>query len=560
MRWTRLSFFWAGVAALSLSLMVPVVHAQHSSPLEVVTTPAEGQVAPRLQNLGNHHYEITTSSPEAQRFFDQGLILAYGFNHAEAARAFKEAARLDPDCAMAYWGMALVMGPNINLPMDPAAESTAHELAQKAKALAANATEREQAYIEALNARYSGEEEPDRKALDRAYARAMEEVVKRYPDDLDAAALYAEALMDLRPWNYWTRDGKPYAETPEILRVLESVMERDPNHPGAIHFYIHAVEATKPELAEAGADRLRTLVPGAGHLVHMPSHIYRRVGRYADASDTNVKAIGADEDYITQCRAQGIYPLAYYPHNIHFLWDSATMEGRSEVAIDAAHKVVSKISLDMLREMPLLNSFAAVRLFAYTRFGRWDEILSEAQPPEDLRYLTGIWHYARGIALGATGRLEEAAEELEALEVIAADESMEEMKLFSPNSAAAILRIAREVLAGELAAKQKSYEKAIAHLHRAVLLQDALVYIEPPDWHYPVRQSLGAVLLEAGRAQEAEVIYWQDLQRNAENGWSLFGLMESLEAQGKTDAAAAIRERFERAWGRADVQLRASRF
>ena len=539
---------------------VPVALGQENPALDTKSTVVEGQIAPRLQNLGDHKHPVTTSSPRAQLFFNQGLTLTFGFNHREAGRSFREVARLDPDCAMAYWGQALVLGPNINMPMPPDAEAQAYELIQKAVALKAKVSERERAYIDALAKRYSNEDKPDRKALDRAYAEAARQLSERYPDDLDAATLYAEALMDLRPWNYWTKDGRPYPGTLKIVSVLESVLERNPNHPLGIHLYIHAVEAVKPELAEAGADRLGKLAPGAGHLVHMPSHIYRRLGRYADASEANVQAIAADEDYITQCRAQGIYPLGYYPHNIHFLWDAASMEGRSEVAIDAARKVASKLTAEKLREMPMLNSFAVVPLFAYTRFGKWEEILQEPRPADDLLFLAGIWHYARGLAFTATGRLGAAATELESLDKIAADKSLQDLALFSPNPGAPIIKIAAEVLAGRLAAKRGETEKAIAHLHRAVLLEDALVYTEPADWHYPVRQSLGAVLLQADRAAEAETVYWEDLRRNPENGWSLFGLMKSLEAQGKTEQAEEIAQRFRKAWDRANVTLTASRF
>ena len=539
---------------------VPVALGQESPALDTKSAVVEGQIAPRLQNLGDYKHPVTTSSPRAQLFFNQGLTLTFGFNHREAGRSFREVARLDPDCAMAYWGQALVLGPNINMPMPPDAEAQAYELIQKAVALKAKVSERERAYIDALAKRYSNEDKPDRTTLDRAYAEAARQLSERYPDDLDAATLYAEALMDLRPWNYWTKDGRPYPKTLEIVSVLESVLERNPNHPLGIHLYIHAVEAVKPELAEAGADRLGKLAPGAGHLVHMPSHIYRRLGRYADASEANVQAIAADEDYITQCRAQGIYPLGYYPHNIHFLWDAASMEGRSEVAIDAARKVASKLSAEKLREMPMLNSFAVVPLFAYTRFGKWEEILQEPRPADDLLFLAGIWHYARGLAFTATGRLGAAATELESLDKIAADKSLQDLALFSPNPGAPIIKIAAEVLAGRLAAKRGETEKAIAHLHRAVLLEDALVYTEPADWHYPVRQSLGAVLLQADRAAEAETVYWEDLRRNPENGWSLFGLMKSLEAQGKTEQAEEIEQRFRKAWDRANVTLTASCF
>jgi len=389
----------------------------------------------------------------------------------------------------------------------------------------------------------------------------MLELHKRYPDDPDAATFYAEAVMDLRPWNYWTRDKQPYPETREVLRVLESVLERNPNHPGAIHLYIHAVEYARPEIAEAEAEKLWELAPGAGHLVHMPSHIFRRIGRYNDASKSNEDAIAADEDYITQCRAQGVYPLAYYPHNIHFLWDSATMEGRSRTAIEAARKAASKIPDGAWREVPLLHQFLVTPLFAYTRFGEWDLILSEPQPAQDSLFWTGVWHYARGIAFTAKGKLDEATRELDSLGKIAAKKSLDGYRVtFSRNGAKAILEIATEVLAGELAAKRGEYDEAIARLHRAILLEDNLIYNEPPDWHVPVRQSLGAVLLDAGRAAEAEAIYWQDIEQNRENGWSLFGLMLSLRAQGKEEQAVVIENRFRKAWKGADVTLTASRF
>jgi len=411
-----------------------------------------------------------------------------------------------------------------------------------------------------LAVRYSGEKKPDRNTLDRAYTKAMRGLHNRYPADLDAATLYAEAVMDLRPWNYWSRDMQPYPETKEVMRVLESVLASNPNHPGAIHLYIHTVELARPELAEAGADRLWNLAPGAGHLVHMPSHIFRRIGRYNDASKSNLDAVAADEDYIEQCRAQGVYPLAYYPHNIHFLWDSATMEGRSQVAIEAARKSASSIPADAWREVPLLHQFLVAPLFAYTRFGEWEMVLREPQPPKDSLFWTGLWHYARGMALTATGKLNDANRELNSLHSIASRKSMDGYRVtFSRNGAKAILEIADAVLAGELAAKHGYYDLAIARLHRAILLEDNLIYNEPPDWHVPARQALGAVLLDAGRPAEAESIYWQDLSRNRENGWSLFGLMQSLRAQGKTEQAAVIEERFRKTWNRADVTLTASR-
>jgi tetratricopeptide (TPR) repeat protein len=563
-QWSKYSkIFIAALVVImaGISITEPLAVAQTNEQDDVQSTAVPGQLAPRLQNLGNHKFPVTTNSARAQLFINQGLMLAYGFNHAEAERSFHEAARLDPNCAMAYWGMALVMGPNINMAMSPEAEQPAYETIRKAVALKNTASEREQAYIDALAKRYSGEEKPDRSALDRAYAAAMRELHDRYPDDLDAATLYAEAEMNLRPWNYWTRDMQPYPETAIILSVLESVMARNPNHPGAIHLYIHSVEYARPELAEAGAERLRKLAPGAGHLVHMPSHIFRRIGRYEDASKSNEAAIAADEDYITQCRAQGVYPLAYYPHNIHFLWDSATMEGRSLVAIEAARKAASSIPTDAWRDVSLLHQFLVTPLFAYTRFGEWDLVLNEPRPPEDSLFWTGVWYYARGLAYTAKGKLDEATRELNRLREIAGYDSLEDYRVtFSRNGAKAILDLAAVVLSGELSAKRGDYDIAIARLHRGVLLEDNLIYNEPPDWHVPVRQSLGAVLLGAGRAAEAEAIYWQDLERNRENGWSLFGLMQSLRAQGKEEQAAAVEKRFRKAWKRSDVTLTASRF
>ena len=517
-----------------------------------------GELAPRLQSLGRHAFPVRTRSREAQLFINQGVSLAYGFNHAEAGRAFREAARLDPGCAMAFWGQALVLGPNINVAMTPEDEPKAFELAKKAAALKSNASAREQAYIGALAQRYSGRAE-DRAARDHAYADAMRDLVHRYPGDLDAATLYAEALMDLRPWDYWRRDGQPYPGTREIVEILEKVLAANPAHPGANHYYIHAMESRTPEKAEAAADRLLTLMPGAGHMVHMPSHIYQRVGRYADAVASNEAAVKADESYISQCRAQGLYPMAYYPHNLHFLWFAATAEGRSQLSIDSARKAAATVGDPMLDQVPLLAAFRVVPWYALTRFGKWDEMLAEPAPADRFPYLKGTWHYARGLSLLGKGQLDEAGKELDALRRIAEDRALE-YPLFSPNTAAAILAVAPEVLAGELLARRKDYDAAIAHLERAVRLETGLVYTEPAETHYPPRQALAAVLLAAGRAREAETVYWEDLSRNPDNGWSLFGLAQALRAQGRADDAAAAQARFEKAWARADVKLTASRF
>jgi hypothetical protein len=388
-------------------------------------------------------------------------------------------------------------------------------------------------------------------------------VQRRYPDDLDAATLFAEALMDTMPWQYWTKDGEPKPETGELLATLESILERNPDHPGANHMYIHAVEASpNPDRGIASADRLRNLVPGAGHLVHMPSHIYIRVGRYHDAVLANQRAIEADQDYITQCHAQGLYPLGYMPHNHHFLLASAAIAGESELAIQAAHHTAAMADQKMMREpgYGTLQHYYSIPLYTLAKFGKWDEILAEPAPAEDLKYPTGVWHYARGLAFTAKGQPQEAAQELAQLKAIAADPSLEKVTIWDINTSSSLLNIASEVLAGELAAKQGDYENAIAYLETAVSLEDNLNYDEPPPWLSPVRESLGAVLLEAGRAAEAERVYREDLKRFPENGWSLYGLAQSLRVQGKAEEARTVQARFEKAWKYGDATLSASRF
>ncbi|MGH7963704.1 MAG: hypothetical protein ACRERD_18080 [Candidatus Binatia bacterium] len=547
---------WQPVWLMLLLAAVPPAMADHQHD---IPSAAAAMSVPLFENLGTHHHPITTTSPQAQRYFDQGLRLVYAFNHDEAGRAFKEAARLDPNCAMAYWGLALTLGPNYNLPVDAERDRAAYEAIQKALSLSAQATESERAYIKALAKRHSPAPDADRKALDVAYADAMREVATRYPDDLDAATLSAEAMMNLRPWDLWTLAGQPQPGTLEIVSTLEAVLKRDPEHPGAIHYYIHAVEASlQPERAVPFADRLADLMPGAGHLVHMPSHIYIRVGRYRDAAQSNVRAAAVDAEYIEKHDVQGVYRMMYYPHNIHFIWASASMEGQSAEALRAARDLAAKMPTEMVRQMPPMEFFTPTPLFALVRFGKWEEILKEPAPPTDLRYTTGMWHYARGLAFTATGRLDGAAGEHARVAEIAAATPPE--TLMNLNSAAALLNIASHILAGELAAKRSQTDEAIRHLKEAVRIQDELRYEEPPPWHYPVRQSLGAVLLTVGRAAEAEAVYHEDLKRNPENGWSLYGLAQSLRAQKAEKEAAAVEERFQKAWARADVKLTASRF
>jgi tetratricopeptide (TPR) repeat protein len=532
-------------------------HVHYKAPTQQSVSPT-GAVAPRLQKLGTHIFPVSTKDKQAQLFMNQGLNLSYAFNHAEAGRAYREAERLDPKLAIAYWGEALALGPNINAPMDPANEPTALEVIKKAIALKPKASPREQALIDALAQRYSGRAE-DRRARDVAYADAMRKVHLQFPDDQDIAMLYVESVMDLRPWGYWTRDGRPYERTAEIVALTEKIIAQNPNHPGALHLYIHLMEAYQAEKAEPAADRLLTLMPAAGHMVHMPAHIYQRVGRYADATKSNEMAIAADEDYIAQCRAQGLYPMAYYPHNLHFLWFASTAEGNSKMAIEAARKAASRVDDETLKAVPLLAGFRVVPYYALTRFSKWDEMLREPEPPATSPYLRGSWHYARGTAFLGKGQTSDAEQELAKLIEIMSDKSLDQ-PLFSPNTAHAVLTIAQEVVTGEIAAAKKNYDEAVAHLERAVRLEDALVYTEPAEFHFPPRQALGAVLLEAKRPAEAETVYWEDLKRNRESGWSLYGLMQALKAQGKNDDAALVEMRFKTAWAKADVTLSDSRF
>jgi tetratricopeptide (TPR) repeat protein len=518
-------------------------------------------VAPLLEGMGKHHHPITTEDPIVQRYFDQGLVLAYGFNHAEAARSFREAVRRDPECASCYWGLSYVLGPNINSMMNAEDLPEAWKALQKALALVDDASEQEQAYIRALQTRYTEELPDDRSHLDVAYANAMREVARRYPKDTDAGTLLAEALMDTTPWDYWREDGKPKPETVEILETLTTVLDRDPNHPGANHLYIHIVEAQSPEMAVEVADRLGGLVPGAGHLVHMPSHIYIRLGRYHDASVANQKAIEADDDYITACRKQGLYPVMYMPHNHHFLWAAATIEGRSELAISAAREIARKQDLDVARQPGLtsLQHYWITPVYALTRFGKWEAILEEPAPPDDLIYPLGVWHYARGMALTRLRRLDEAKTELARLTAIGADPELELVTVWDLNTTDNLIAIAREVLSGEIAAARGDYETAIRHLEAGVELEDDLVYDEPPTWHAPVRLNLGAVLLAAGRPAAAEKTYRENLETFPDNGWALLGLEQSLEAQGKTDEAQTVASEFEKAWQHADFDLVSSR-
>jgi tetratricopeptide (TPR) repeat protein len=512
------------------------------------------------QVWGNHHHAITTESKEAQQYFDQGLILLYAFNHAEAIRSFEEAARRDPKSAMAEWGAAFAHGPNINAPMMGDALEQARAALQRAQNKLAHASPKERAYIEALAKRYPDHDVEDRKPYDLAFADAMRSVAEQYPDDLDAQTLFAEALMDTMPWDYWLPDGRPKPETQEVLTVLESVINRDPNHPGANHYYIHAVEASpNPEKGLGAAYRLKELCPGAGHLVHMPAHIFLRMGDYSAASEANVRAIAADESYITQCKAQGFYPANYYSHNVHFLWFSRSMEGRSADGIAAGKKSAAAIPDDVLGEMVHLQWIKAVPLHAFVRFGRWDEILSEPQPAANADYQTGMWHYARGLAYLRRGDLDKARSELAALTKIADSEAIAKLDLPTfPGKA--LTDIARTILHAEVAGAEGKSAEWISGLEEAVAKEDALAYMEPPYWYFQIRHFLGAALLESGNPGRAEEVYLEDLKRRPNNGWALFGLLQAQRAQGKSAAALATEAQFREAWQDADVVLTSSRY
>ena len=520
--------------------------------------------APLFDGMGSHHHEISTADPGAQRYFDQGLIIDFAFNHAESVRSFRAAQTLDPNCAMCYWGEALALGPNINVTsngkvvMSEEDRGTAFAAVQKALVLKEGVSQQERDYIDALAVRYNGDPSTPREPLDLAYVDAMRKVHHKYPEDDDAASLFAESMMNTMPWDYWLDPEKPKPLTEEVLTALETVLERSPSHPLANHLYIHAVEASaNPDRAELPADTLADLVPGAGHLVHMPAHIYWRVGRYHDASEANVKAAAVDEAYIEQCNAQGFYPAAYYPHNIHFLWAASSMEGRSKVAIEAARKVAANVQLEMIDQFPGVEFFNTIPLLALTQFGHWDEVLAEPQPPEHLEFSNGIWHYVRATAYARKNDLDAARTERDKLVLLRDATDVHFLDtIYYP--ATKLLKIADELVLGEISMAEGNANKATTHFGIAVATQDELPYTEPPFWYYPTRHSLGKALLAAGKAAEAEAVYRRDLEDYPRNGWSMFGLIESLKAQDKD--ATDVTDRFALVWSEADVTLTSSTF
>jgi tetratricopeptide (TPR) repeat protein len=518
--------------------------------------------APVFTGLGAHKHPISTKVAETQKFFDQGVNLMFGFNHAEAIRSFREAARLDPDCAMCWWGVAFALGPNINMPMPDDAVAPAWQALGRAVALEDKASPLERAWIEALRARYAEHPPADRHALDEAFAAAMGALWKAHPEDLDAGTFYAEAMMDTQPWDYWQLDGvTPKGHALEIVATLERIIKRAPDHPGALHLYIHAVEATTtPERAEAAADRLETLMPQAGHVVHMPSHIYYRVGRYRDAAKVNEAAALVDEAYIAACNAQGYYPVGYYGHNIHFLWTSSEMEGRYQASIDASRRLVAAIGkFPGANDMRASEWFEMSPIATLVRFGRWDAVLAEPKPPEAHKLQTAVWLYAQGFAHANKGDLAAAKADREALGEIA---TKTDFDAYAKENvpAHAMADVALALLDGEISRLSGNLTDAIGRFRLAWTLEQALPYNEPPNWHQPSSHLLGAALLQAHRAAEAEAVYRQSLKTYRGDGWALHGLALALDAEGKTAEAAQVRKAFTEAWQLADVTPETSRF
>jgi tetratricopeptide (TPR) repeat protein len=506
-----------------------------------------------LAGLGDHRHPVATRNAEAQKFFDQGLNLLYAFNHDEAARSFARAAELDPDLAMAYWGLALVKGPNYNLDADDKQWQAAYDVLQKALKAAEKAPEPERDYVWALAKRYAEGPKADRTRLARAYKEAMGELARKYPDDLDAATLYAESAMNLRPWKLWGPDGKPAEGTEEILKVLEDVLRRNPNHPGANHYYIHAIEASPyPERGLASAARLPVLVPAAGHLVHMPSHIYMRVGDYATAAKCNEQAIAADQAYFKTRSVAGAYPMMYYPHNIHFLAAAHCFAGRGADAQKAASMLTDHVA-PHVAEMPMLEGFLTMRPAVLCRFSRWDDILAAKPPAEKLALTRAIWHFARASACLAKGDSKKAEQERK--EFLAVKKALPpDAKVSSWNTAEDVLGIAEAVLGARFALADKDRATAIQLLRKAAQVEDSLQYGEPPDWMLPVRETLGAVLLLGGDAAEAEKVFRAGLVQYPRSGRCLFGVRESLKAQKRDYAAGLVDQEYQAAWKNADVK------
>jgi tetratricopeptide (TPR) repeat protein len=529
---------------------------------------AEPAAAQRFDGLGSHGRTVSTASPEAQQFFDQGLCFLFAFNHDEAIRSFTRATELDPDCAMACWGISIANGPHINNPVLPPERAVAAwEALGKARAAAKKANAIERSLIDALSKRYSepvaGNTKPatpeERKPLDEAYAAAMREVWKANPTDADVGALFAESLMDLRPWDLWLPTGEAQPGTKEVVATLEAVLTQAPNHPLGLHLYIHAVEASPhPEKAIAPGDRLRNLQPGLGHMVHMPSHIDVRTGRWAQAIEANAKAIAADRRYREKSPQQGFYRL-YMAHNHHMLTFAAMMRGQSALAISSINDMAKGIPAEWIKENSLIaDGFTAMPLEVLVRFGRWDEVLAAPEPPDYLPIARSLRHVARGIAFASKGDIAKARAEQAAF--LAARKLVKEEAVVGNNKGADVLNVAEHLLAGEILVREGAIDKGIAELREAAKCEDLLRYSEPPDWIHPVRHALGANLLAVGRPAEAEATYRDSLKRLPNDGWALFGLARSLRLQDKAAEAEPIEARFAEAWRDADVKISSSCF
>ena len=517
----------------------------------------QSKPATLMSGLGDLHHPVSTRNAEAQQFFDQGLRLIYAFNHDEAARSFHRAAELDAKLAMAYWGIAEAVGPNYNDPASADRFRQAHEAIQKAVDLSANAAPSEQAYIQAMALRFPADPKSDLRKAAENYHDAMREVSKKYPDDLDAATLFAEAGMNLHPWGLWHHDGTPEAGTEEIVATLESVVRRDPNHMGAIHYYIHAVEASpSPERALAGANKLASLAPAAGHIVHMPAHVYIRTGDYESAVKTNEEAAAVDQAYIKASGAQGIYPMMYYSHNLHFIAMCSSMNGNYEEAKKTADMLAAHVG-PHVKDMPPIEGFMTIPIAVDVRFHRWDDILKMPQPDPAMKTTTAFWHFARGMALAGTGKAGEAEAEYKIV-ADAENNTPEDVVFAMPvnNKAKDIMKIAEKVLGAKIAMAKKDKAGAIAMLRDAVTIQDSLKYGEPPDWFFPVRESLGAALLMNSDAAGAEKVFREDIDRNPRNPRSLFGLHQALEAQGRSYDAQFVEREFRTSWKGGNTPLK----
>lgn len=523
---------------------------------------SSGKVAPLFSQLEGIHFPISTNSAQVQQYFDQGLMLSFGFNHAESARSFYEAARQDSTCAMCWWGFAYVLGPNYNAGMEKDNFRRAYDAAQKAKSLSANCTQKEKELIEALTRRYSNDTTISRSSLDSSYAAGMRQVYKKYPTDANIASLFAESLMNLHPWNLWNKDGSIQPWTHEIMATLEKCLRMEPQHAGANHFYIHATEmSSHPEAGVKSADLLRDLVPGSGHLVHMPSHTYIRIGRYHDGVVANQKAVLVDSLYTEACHAQGVYPLAYYPHNYHFLAACAVLSGESKPAMEGALKTATHAHAKLLRDpaWATLQHYYSIPWYVQVKLGLWNDILKSPVPEKDLKYPSVIWHYAKGMAQLSQNNIPEAKRHLADMKTIMTDTTIKDLTIWGINSVFDLCIIASKTLEAELYAKDKKYPAAIALLKEAVAKEDALNYNEPPDWFFSVRHHLGAVLLQAERYKDAIKVYEEDLTIYPENGWALKGMMNAYEKLGDKTNYDKTKPRFEQAWKYADIKIYSSR-